>query len=113
MGGKILVSVLEKFDCRVHLADGNIKDGTFICNKFLNHMKEEHTEKLSDMVFESAWCWTDSVVIFNGVSKMLILNKMFFTHNMIVNIFGSSIYHKPYSVLKSKSQEFHNKKLVF
>ena len=27
---------------------------------------------------------------------------------MIYNIFGSGIYHKPHSIFKSKSQEFHN-----
>ena len=26
---------------------------------------------------------------------------------MIINIFGSGIYHKPHSILKSKSQDFH------
>ena len=36
---KIPVTVLEIVDCQGHLADGNKKDGTFICNRFLNHMK--------------------------------------------------------------------------
>ena len=30
----IPVSVLEIVDCQGHLADGNKKDGTFICNRF-------------------------------------------------------------------------------
>ena len=30
---------------------------------------------------------------------------------MIDNIFGSGIYHKPHSVFKSKSQEFHNRNI--
>ena len=28
---------------------------------------------------------------------------------VVYNTFGSGIYHKPYSVFKSKFQEFHNK----
>ena len=36
----ILVAVLEIVDCQGHLADINKKDGTFICNPFLNIMKE-------------------------------------------------------------------------
>ena len=36
----IPVSVLENFDCQGHLADGNKKDTTFICNHFLNHMRD-------------------------------------------------------------------------
>ena len=35
----IPVSVLEIVDCQGHLSDGNIKDGTFICNQFLNYME--------------------------------------------------------------------------
>ena len=34
---------------------------------------------------------------------------MISVHKMIHNIFGSGIYHKPCSILKSKSQGFHNK----
>ena len=29
-------------------------------------------------------------------------------HNMIYNIFGSVIYHKPHSIFKSKYKDFHN-----
>ena len=39
------VSVLEIVDCQGHLADGNKKYGPFICNKFLDHMKEIDPEK--------------------------------------------------------------------
>ena len=35
----IPVAVLEIVDCQGHLADGNKKYGTFICNQFLNHME--------------------------------------------------------------------------
>ena len=34
------VAVLDIVDCQGHSADGNKKYGTFICNQFLNHMKE-------------------------------------------------------------------------
>ena len=36
----IPVAVLLIVDCRGCLADGNKKDATFICNHFLNHMRE-------------------------------------------------------------------------
>ena len=32
-------------------------------------------------------------------------------HKMIYNIFGSGIYHKPHSILKSKSQDFHKRNI--
>ena len=38
---------------------------------------------------------------------------MISTHKIIYNIFGAGIYHKPLPSYKSKSQEFHNKTLVF
>ena len=47
-------------------------------------------------------------LFFNYVSKIPIVNKIISAHNMIYNIFGSGIYHKPHSIFKSKSQEFHN-----
>ena len=34
------VAILEIVNCQGHLADGNKKYGTFICNQFLSHMKE-------------------------------------------------------------------------
>ena len=35
----IPVAVLEIVDCRGHLSEGNKKDATVICNRFLNHMR--------------------------------------------------------------------------
>ena len=50
-GKNIPVAVLEIVDFQGHLSDGNKKYGTFICNKFLNHMKEiDPAKKLSDIV---------------------------------------------------------------
>ena len=50
-------------------------------------------------------------LFFNDVSKKPILNQVISSHNMIYNIFGSGIYHKPHSIFKSKYQEFHNKNI--
>ena len=47
----IPVSVLEIVDCQGHLDDGYKKDGTFICNQFLNRMREiDPSKKLTDIV---------------------------------------------------------------
>ena len=32
--------VLELVDCQVHLEDGGVKYGTFICARFLEHIKK-------------------------------------------------------------------------
>ena len=50
-------------------------------------------------------------LFFNDVSKIFIVNQMIYSSKMIYNIFGSSIYHKPHSIFKSKSQEFHCKSI--
>ena len=39
-GKNLPVAVLENFDCQGHLADGEKKDGSFICNKFIEHIKK-------------------------------------------------------------------------
>ena len=49
----------------------------------------------------------------NDFSKTPIVNQIISSHNIIYNIFGSGIYHKPHSIFKSKYQEFHNITLVF
>ena len=36
---------------------------------------------------------------------------MISSHNMIYNSFGSGMYHKPNSILRSKSQGFYNKNI--
>ena len=47
----IPVTVLKIVDCQGHLADGNKKDGIFICSQFLNHMIEiDPGKKLIDIV---------------------------------------------------------------
>ena len=47
----------------------------------------------------------------NDVSKIPILNQMIYAHKMIYNIFCYGIYHKLHSILKSKSQDFHNRNI--
>ena len=36
------------------------------------------------------------------ISKIPIVNQMISAHNIIYNIFGSGIYHKPHYIFKSK-----------
>ena len=47
-------------------------------------------------------------LFFNDVSKIPVMNKMITDHKAIYNLFGSGIFHKPHSIFKSKSYEFHN-----
>ena len=45
------VAVLEIVDCQGHLDEGNKKDATFICNSFLDHMREIDPGKtLTDII---------------------------------------------------------------
>ena len=44
----------------------------------------------------------------NYVSKIPVVNQMITAHKAIYNLFVSGIYHKPHSIFKSKSYEFHN-----
>ena len=130
----IPVTVLEIVDFQGHLVDDNKKYETFICNHFLNHMRKiDPRKKLTDIVmFDGAsnvklgrkllkvhypnftvMRGVDHTVslFFNYISKIPIVNQMISAHKMIYNIFGSGIYHKPHSIFKSKSQEFHNRNI--
>ena len=55
-------------------------------------------------------CGVENTVslFFNDVSKILVVNQIITAHKEIYNLFGYSIYHKPHSILKSRSYEFHN-----
>ena len=46
-------------------------------------------------------------LFFNDISKIPVVNQMITSHNAIYNLFGSGMYHKPHSVFRSKSYEFH------
>ena len=50
-------------------------------------------------------------LFFNDVSKVPVVNQMITAHKAIYNLFGSGIYHKPHSIFKSKSYEFHNRNI--
>ena len=44
-----------------------------------------------------------TVLLFlNDVSKNPTVNKNIYAHKIVYNIFGFGIYHKPYSIFKSK-----------
>ena len=112
---KIPGAVLEIIDCQGHLADGNKKYGIFICNQFLNHMKEiDPGKKLSDIVMFDG---TSNVQIggrnlkvyypkltvmhgvehtvslfFSDVSRITIVNQMISAHKMIYIIFLVLVY---------------------
>ena len=47
-------------------------------------------------------------LFFNDVSKIPVVNNTITYHEIIYNLFGSGIYHKPHYIFKSKSYEFHN-----
>ena len=109
--------------CQDNLADVNQKDGTFICNLFLKHMKEiDPTKQLSHIVmFDvslnvqlagrllkacypriTVMCRVETTVslFFNDVSKISIVHQMISYHKIIYNIFVSGIYYDPHSILK-------------
>ena len=46
-------------------------------------------------------------LVYNDVSKIPVVNQMITAHKAIYSLFGSGIYHKPHSIFKSKSYEFH------
>ena len=119
----IPVSVMEIVDCQGHLDDYNKKYGTFICNQFLNHMKEiDQTKKLSYIVMFDEVSnvqlagrllkvyYTKLTVMrgventlslfFNDLPKIPIVHQLISAKKMIYNIFGSGIYHKHYSIFK-------------
>ena len=50
-------------------------------------------------------------LFFNDFSKIPIVNQNIYPHKIIYNVLGSGIYHKPCFILKSKSQDFHNRNI--
>ena len=69
-GKNLPVSVLELVDCQVHLEDGGIKNGTFICNRFLDHFKiiDPHKSIIN-------------VIMFNGASNVQLAGELLKIHN--------------------------------
>ena len=105
------------------------KDGTFICNIFIEHTKIiEPNRTITDVViFDGAsnvyiggelmktHCpkltlmhgVEHTVSLFlNDVYKIPFVNQRITAHKEIHNLFGSSIYHKTSYIFKSKSYEF-------
>ena len=100
----IPVAVLEIIYCQGHLADGGKKDGTFMCNIFIDHMKKIDPNKTITYVvmFDGALSVqlggelmkihysnltvmhvvenTDSIFL-NDYSKISIVNKKITDHN--------------------------------
>ena len=50
-------------------------------------------------------------LFFNDVSKIAVVNQIITAHKGIYILFSSCIYHKPHSILKSKSYGFHNENI--
>ena len=128
------VALLELVDSQGHLADGGTKNATFICNIFIDHFKriDPHKSIIDVIMFDGASNvqLADELLkirypkitvmrgvkhtvslFFNDVSKIPVVNQMITAHRVIYNLFGSGIYHKPHSILKSKSYEFHNRNI--
>ena len=124
-GNNPLVAVLVLVDCQGHLAYGGGKDGIFICNRFLEHIRKIDPHKsITDVVmFDEAsnvqlagellkihypnisvMSGVEHTVslFFNDVSKIPVVGQMITAHKSIYNLFGSGIYHKPRSTFKSK-----------
>ena len=128
------VAVLELVYCQGHLADGGGKDGSFICTIFIKHIKtiDPHKSSTDVVMFDgssnvqlygellkindpklSVMCGVEHTVslFFNDISKIPVVNQMITAHKEIYNLFGSGIYHRPHSIFKSKSYEFHNRNI--
>ena len=50
-------------------------------------------------------------LFFNDFYKIPVVNQMITAHKTIYKSFGSGIYHKPHSIFKSKTYEFHNRNI--
>ena len=125
---------MEIVDCQGHLVDGGRNDGKFVCNRFLDHMKEIYPEnKLSYIVMFDGYLnvqlggnvlkvnFAKLTVIFgvehtvslffNDVSKAPIVRQIISYQKVIYNSFDSDIYHQSHSILKPKYQEFCNRNI--
>ena len=124
VSGKIFQYILELVDCQGNLVDGGEKDGTVLCTIFTEHIKKDpHKSIIILVMFDGASniqlggellkinCPNISVMrgvkhivslFFNNFSKISVLNQTITAHNSVYNLFGSDIYHKPHSILKSK-----------
>ena len=67
-----------------------------------------HCWKFTIKGFSYSWSWTHCILSFNYVSKIPVVNQTITAHKAIYKWFGSGKYHKPHSILRSKSYEFQN-----
>ena len=133
-GKNIPVAVLELVDCQGHLAYCGTKNATFLCNRFLDHFNriDPHKSIIDVIMFDGASnvqlagellkILYPKIAVMRGVvhtvslffddfSKIPVVNQMITAHKAIYNLFGSGVYHKPHSLFKSKSYEFHNRNI--
>ena len=133
-GKNLPVFVLELVDFQGHLEDGETKNETFICNRFLDQFKriDPHKSIIDVIMFYGAsnvqlagellkirypkitvMRGVEHTVslFFNDFSKIPVVNQIISAHKAMYNLFGSGIYHKPHSIFKSKSYEFHNRNI--
>ena len=124
-GQNLPVALLELVDFQSHLTDGGEKDGIFICNRFLEHMRKIDPHKsITDVVLfygssnvqlagEMLKMYYSNIsfmlgventvsLFFNDFSKIPVVKQMITAHKAIYNFFCSGIYHKPHSIFKSK-----------
>ena len=66
-----------------------------------------HYPKVSVM----SWVEHTASLLFNDVYKIPSVNQMITSHKAMYNLFVSGTYHKPHSIFKSKSYEFHHMKI--
>ena len=128
------MAVLELVNFQGHLADVGTNNASFICNRFLDHFKriDPHKSVIDVIMFYGASnvqlagellqirypkitvmreVAHTVFLFFNDISKFPFFNQMVTAHKEIYNLFGSGIYHKPHSIFKSKSYEFHNRNM--
>ena len=76
-GGNLPVAVLELVDFQGHLAYGGKKDGTFICNRFLEHIRKIDPHKS-----------VIDVVMFYGASNVQLAGELLKIHYSKISVMG-------------------------
>ena len=110
------LALLELVDCQSHWADGGEKYGTFICNRFIEHMRkiDPHKSITDVLMFDGAsnvqltsevlkinyWnmsvmCGVEHTVslFFNDVTKIPVVTQIIISNKAMYNLFGSGVYH--------------------
>ena len=110
------------------------KYGSFVCFRFLDHMKNIDPNKyiIDIVMFNGAsnvqlwgdllkinnpkltviyWVEHNVAIYFNDVSKLPIVNQIIWSHKAIYNIHEFVIYNSPHSIFKPKSFEYYNRNI--